>query len=42
MTWQEFLSCKGANGYDNWMNFLLGYSAADPTRKFTARIEIDD
>ena len=40
MTWQEFLSRKGANGYDNWMNFLLGYSAADPTRKFTVRIEI--
>lgn len=39
-TWQEFMAEEGENGYPNWKNFMLGYSAEDPTQKFTATIEI--
>ena len=40
MTWQEFMAEEGANGYPNWQNFMLGYSAEDPTQKFSAKIKI--
>ena len=40
MTWQEFMGEAGKNGYLNWQNFLLGYSAEDPTQKFEAKIKI--
>lgn len=39
-TWQEFMGESGKNSYLNWQNFLLGYSAEDPTQKFKAKIEI--
>ena len=42
MSWQEFMDEKGSNGYYNWENFLLGYSAEDPTQKFSAKIKVVD
>ena len=42
MTWQQFMSRKGSNGYENWKNFLLGYAAENDSRTFNAKIEIKD
>ena len=41
-SWQVFMEETGANGYHNWENFLLGYSAEDPTQKFRAKIKVVD
>lgn len=41
-SWCDFVGRKGANGYDNWKNFILGYSPNDAGLKFEARIEIRD
>ena len=41
MTWQDFMFVEGANGYVNWMNYVLGLPAADPTAKIKAKISFD-
>ena len=41
MTWQEFMEERGANGYFNWQNYILGLSASDPLAKVKARIGFD-
>ncbi len=41
MTWPEFMEETGANGYVNWMNYVLGLSASDPTAKLKAKISFD-
>ena len=41
MTWQEFMEERGANGYINWQNYILGLSASDPLAKVTAKIGFD-
>jgi hypothetical protein len=40
-TWQEFMQETGANGYVNWMNYVLGLPAADPVAKVNAKICFD-
>ena len=41
MTWQEFMEERGANGYLNWQNYILGLSASDPLAKIKAKIGFD-
>ena len=41
MTWQEFMEERGANGYLNWQNYILGLSASDPLAKVKAKIGFD-
>ena len=41
MTWQEFMEERGANGYFNWQNYILGLSASDPLAKIKAKIGFD-
>ena len=41
MTWQEFMEKRGANGYLNWQNYILGLSASDPLAKVKAKISFD-
>lgn len=41
MTWQEFMEEEGANGYLNWQNYILGFSASDPLAKIKAKIGFD-
>ena len=40
-TWREFMEETGANGYVNWINYVLGLPAADPTAKVIAKIYFD-
>ena len=41
MTWQEFMEERGVNGYLNWQNYILGFSASDPLAKVKAKISFD-
>ena len=41
MTWQEFMEERGANGYLNWQNYILGLSASDPLAKVRVKIECE-
>ena len=41
MTWQEFMEERGANGYFNWQNYILGLSASDPFAKVKTKIGFD-
>ena len=41
MTWQEFMEERGANGYLNWQNYILGLSASDPFAKVRVKIECE-
>lgn len=41
-TWCDYVGGRGANGYENWKNFILGYPVDDADLKFRARIEIRD
>ena len=41
MTWQEFMEERGANGYLNWQNYILGLSASDPLAKVRTTISFD-
>ena len=42
MAWQEFMEERGANGYLNWQNYILGLSASDPLAKVKAKISFDE
>ncbi|MBR1871259.1 MAG: hypothetical protein IJ802_05480, partial [Kiritimatiellae bacterium] len=40
--WHDYMEERGANGYPNYLNFILGMSAEESNAKVEAEIKIED